>query len=122
MDFQTIICDHPGDHDRHAWTERETGNKYECFGTTPLPGFGQPEQTEPAVSEVDRLKGLLERRTEALNRTVKELEAERVKVARVEELARRLDLNGGVASGKAIRNTLAGLPIYAPEGGWGRAK
>ena len=56
---------------------------------TPLPGFGQPEQTEPAVSEVDRLKGLLERRTEALNRTVKELETERAKVARVEALAWR---------------------------------
>lgn len=57
---------------------------------TPLPGFGQPEQTEPAVSEVDRLKGLLERRTEALNRTVKELEAERAKVARVRALTAHL--------------------------------
>ena len=54
---------------------------------TPLPGFGQPEQTEPAVSEVDRLKGLLERRTEALNRTVKELEIERAKLAHVNAIA-----------------------------------
>lgn len=83
------VCFRSERHEAHTWTSpvgAPDGDPYFCHGIGAYPGFGQPEQTEPTISEVDRLKGLLERRTEALNRTVKELEAERAKVARVEAL------------------------------------